>query len=354
MIKGVLDRFRSGLKKTRDGFVGKLQSLFGGRVRLDQDTLDKIEELLISADMGVASAVAITRNIEKRLKEEGGEATLDSVLEVIRADVLNILTTARPRLRPVRWDVPEEAIRGRKRQAVAADEPAPAPTPVRAGPHVIFVVGVNGTGKTTTIAKLAWRLKAEGHSVLLAAGDTFRAAAVEQLTIWAGRVGVECIRQGQNADPAAVAFDALSAAEARGIDIVIVDTAGRLHTKTNLMDELGKVARVIRRKTGRDPETLLVVDANTGQNGLQQARVFAETIPIDGLVLAKLDGTSKGGIVVAIAETLGLPVKWVGMGEKLDDLAAFDPQVFVEALFADWSGESAAAALRDDDAPAPR
>jgi len=353
VIKGVLDRFRSGLKKTRDGFVGKLQSLFGGRVRLDQDTLDKIEELLISADMGVASAVAITRNIEKRLKDEGGEATLASVLEVIRADVLNILTTSHPRLRPVSWDTAEEtAPRGRKRQAAAAAEPAPATAP--SGPRVIFVVGVNGTGKTTTIAKLAHRLKAEGNSVLLAAGDTFRAAAVEQLTVWAGRVGVECIRQGQNADPAAVAFDALSAAEARGIDIVIIDTAGRLHTKTNLMDELGKVARVIRRKTGRDPETLLVVDANTGQNGLQQARVFAETIPVDGLVLTKLDGTSKGGIVVAIAETLGLPVKWVGMGEKVDDLAAFDPQVFVEALFADWSGEGAAEALRDDDAPAPR
>jgi fused signal recognition particle receptor len=353
VIKGVLDRFRSGLKKTRDGFVGKMQSLFGGRVRLDQDTLDKIEELLISADMGVASAVAITRNIEKRLKDEGGEATLASVLEVIRADVLDILNTAHPRLRPVSWDAPEEAApRGRKRQAAAAEEPVSASAP--AGPRVIFVVGVNGTGKTTTIAKLAYRLKAEGHSVLLAAGDTFRAAAVEQLTVWAGRVGVECIRQGQNADPAAVAFDALSAAEARGIDIVIVDTAGRLHTKTNLMDELGKVARVIRRKTGRDPETLLVVDANTGQNGLQQARVFAETIPVDGLVLTKLDGTSKGGIVVAIAETLGLPVRWVGMGEKVEDLAAFDPEVFVEALFADWSGDGAAGALRDDDAPAPR
>ena len=351
MIKGVLDRFRSGLKKTREGVVGKLQGLFrGGRVRLDQETLDRIEELLIGADMGVASAVAITRNIEKRLKEEGGEGSLASVLAVIRADVLEILATAKPRTRPVSWEAEAEVPRGRKRNASIA-----APTgPVAGGPRVIFVVGVNGTGKTTTIAKLAYRLKAEGHSVLLAAGDTFRAAAVEQLAVWAGRVGVECIRQGQNADPAAVAFDALSAAEARGTDIVIIDTAGRLHTKTNLMDELGKVARVIRRKTGRDPETLLVVDANTGQNGLQQARVFAETIPVDGLVLTKLDGTAKGGIVVAIAETLGLPVKWVGMGETVDDLAAFDPEVFVEALFADWSGDGAADALRDDDATTAR
>ncbi|MBK8166523.1 MAG: signal recognition particle-docking protein FtsY [bacterium] len=353
MIKGVLDRFRSGLKKTRDGVVGRLQSLFGNRVRLDQDTLDRIEELLIGADMGVASAVAITRNIEKRLKEEGGEATLDSVLAVIRADVLAILTDARPRLRPVSWEGDAEAPKAKGKHGAR-----PAAVPVQeapaAGPRVIFVVGVNGTGKTTTIAKLAHRLKADGNNVLLAAGDTFRAAAVEQLVVWAGRVGVECVRQGQNADPAAVAFDALSAATARGADVVIIDTAGRLHTKTNLMDELGKVARVIRRKTGRDPETLLVVDANTGQNGLQQAKVFAETIPVDGLVLTKLDGTAKGGIVVAIAETLGLPVKWVGMGEKVDDLAAFDPEVFVDALFADWSGEGAAGALRDDDAPTAR
>jgi fused signal recognition particle receptor len=360
VIRGVLDRFRNGLRRTRDGVVGRLQGLFGNRVRLDQDTLDKIEELLIGADMGVASAVSITRNIEKRLKEEGGEATLDSVLTVIRGDVLEILTSARPRLRPVSWDDADEAPRAKVKDKGKAKDagrgaagPEPAPEPV-SGPRVIFVVGVNGTGKTTTIAKLAHRLKSEGNTVLLAAGDTFRAAAVEQLVVWAGRIGVECVRQGQNADPAAVAFDALSAAAARGADVVIIDTAGRLHTKTNLMDELGKVARVIRRKTGRDPETLLVVDANTGQNGLQQARVFAETIPVDGLVLTKLDGTAKGGIVVAIAETLGLPVRWVGMGEKVDDLAAFDPQVFVDALFADWSGEGAAGALRDDDAPTAR
>jgi fused signal recognition particle receptor len=353
VIKGVLDRFRSGLKKTRDGVVGRLQSLFGNRVRLDQDTLDRIEELLIGADMGVASAVAITRNIEKRLKEEGGEATLDSVLAVIRGDVLEILTSARPRLRPVSWEGETDAPKGKGKHG-ARSAAVPAAEAPATGPRVIFVVGVNGTGKTTTIAKLAHRLKAEGNTVLLAAGDTFRAAAVEQLVVWAGRVGVECVRQGQNADPAAVAFDALSAAAARGADVVIIDTAGRLHTKTNLMDELGKVARVIRRKTGRDPETLLVVDANTGQNGLQQAKVFAETIPVDGLVLTKLDGTAKGGIVVAIAETLGLPVKWVGMGEKVDDLAAFDPHVFVDALFADWSGEGAAGALRDDDAPPGR
>lgn len=342
MIKGALNRFRKGLSKTRSSVVGKLQSMFGNSIRLDEDTLEKIEELLISADMGVASAVAITKNIEKRLKEEGGEATLSSVLEVIRADAIQILSTAKPKIRPLSWDETRDdggkkkkKKKGRDKQleAVVAEEP-------RHQPRVIFIVGVNGTGKTTSIAKLANLYKNEGKTVLLAAGDTFRAAAVEQLEVWAERVGVDCIRQGTGADPAAVVFDALSAAESRGIDIVLVDTAGRLHTKTNLMDELGKVARVIRRKTGQDPETLLVVDGTTGQNGLSQARAFAETIPIQGLILTKLDGTSKGGIVVAIAEHLGLPVEYVGMGETMDDLDVFDAENFVNALFADWtSGE---------------
>ncbi len=338
MIKGAFNRFRQGLRKTREGFVGRMQNLFGGRIRLDEDTLDQIEELLISADMGVQSAVAITRNIEKRLKEEGGEATLDSVLEVIGKDVRRILTTAQPKLKPVSWDQQDKPGGGKKHKKRKEADPVPEAA-VAGSLQVIFVVGVNGTGKTTSIAKLAHMLKAEGRQVMLAAGDTFRAAAVEQLRIWAERVGVDCISQGQGADPAAVVFDALSAAEARGCDVLIVDTAGRLHTKTSLMDELGKVARVIRKRTGRDPETLLVVDGNTGQNGLSQARVFAETIPVQGLVLTKLDGTAKGGIVVAIAETLGLPVRYVGMGEKVEDFAVFDPDQFTDALFADWTSE---------------
>ena len=349
MIRGAFDRFRSGLRRTREGFVGRLQSIFGGRVKLDEDTLDEIEELLISVDMGVQSAVAITRNIENRLKEEGGEATLESVLGVIRGDVKRILTEATPRIKPVSWD--PEADKGKKKKkkkkkgAVVEPDAATLETPAAPqGPRVIFVVGVNGTGKTTSIAKLAHRLKNEGQTVLLAAADTFRAAAVDQLVVWADRVGVDCVRQGQGADPAAVVFDALNAAEARRADVVIVDTAGRLHTKTNLMDELGKVARVIRRKTGRDPETLLVVDGNTGQNGLSQAKVFAETIPVDGLVLTKLDGTAKGGIVVAIAETLGIPVLFVGLGEQVDDLAVFDPDHFTDALFADWEAAAGSAA----------
>jgi fused signal recognition particle receptor len=336
VIRGAINRFRTGLRKTRDGLFGRLQAMFSGKVKLDEDTLDQIEELLISVDMGAKSSVAITRNIEKRLREEGGEATLESVLDVIRSDTMKILENATPCVKPLSWGEPAAGggKKKNKKGKPAAEESAVTP----GGPRVIFVVGVNGTGKTTSIAKLAHLLKGEGHRVLLAAGDTFRAAAVEQLEIWADRVGVDCVRQGAGADPAAVVFDALNAAESRGADVVIVDTAGRLHTKTNLMDELGKVARVIRKKTGRDPETLLVVDGNTGQNGLAQARVFAETIPVEGLILTKLDGTAKGGIVVAIAETLGLPVRYVGMGETVEDLAVFSPEQFVDALFADWTG----------------
>ena len=344
MIKGALQKFQRGLQKTRMGLVGRLQSMFGQRIKLDKDTLDQIEELLISADMGVQSAVAITRNIEKRLREEGGEATLDSVLEVIRGDVVQILTSATPKVRPVSWEGDQasghKGKKGKKKKAKPGGRVTAEPDSEEeagSGLQVIFIVGVNGTGKTTSIAKLAHLLKGEGKQVLLAAGDTFRAAAVEQLEIWAHRIGVECVSQVQGADPAAVVFDALSAGEARGADVVIIDTAGRLHTKGNLMAELGKVARVIRKKTGRDPETLLVVDANTGQNGLVQAKIFAETIPVQGMILTKLDGTARGGIVVAIAETLGLPVRYVGMGEQAGDLAVFDPEAFAEALFSGWS-----------------
>ena len=337
---GLFERFRSGLSKTRSHFVGGLRRLLGGGVTLDEDTLDAIEELLITADMGVQSSVRITRNIESRLRQTGGEATLESVLAVIRGDVIKILTEAKPKVHPPTWeDALEEGGKKKKKKKRKAGPAAADNGPGTADVRVIFVVGVNGTGKTTSIAKLAHLYQQQGHKVLLAAGDTFRAAAVEQLQVWADRIGAPCITQGQNADPAAVTFDAINAAVARGCDTVIVDTAGRLHTKSNLMDELAKVARVIRKRTGRDPETLLVVDGNTGQNGLQQARIFAETIPVEGLVLTKLDGTAKGGIVVAIAETLGLPVRYVGMGETVDDIAEFDPDAFCDALFSDWEAE---------------
>ena len=340
-------RLKQGIAKTRQGLLGRLGGLFGGKVKLSPETLEQIEELLIQADLGVAASTRITRSIEKRLKEEGGEATLESVLTVIRGDIVRTLREARPHGVETRdWEQLLEGDgkkgkrkkggrKGRRDKAAEAEPPAAPAGDIADPPRVLFIVGVNGTGKTTSIAKLAHRFTAEGHRVLLAAADTFRAAAVEQLRVWADRIGVDCVQQGQGADPAAVVHDALSAAAARGHDIVIVDTAGRLHTKTNLMDELGKMARVIRRRTGRYPETLLVVDANTGQNGLQQAAVFARTVPVDGLILTKLDGTARGGIVVAIADTLGLPVRWVGVGEQVEDLAAFDPEAFAEALFAD-------------------
>jgi len=354
MISSAFHRFRDGLRKTRTSLFSSLSNLLTGKVKLDEETIDQIEELLISADMGVKSSLQITRNIEKRLREENGAANLESVLQVIRADVKEILTTATPRFKVPAWGEGETALDGggkqkqqkkkrkdkggkKARGATKQAQPeATSDTMIPQGPDVVFMVGVNGTGKTTSIAKLAAYYKARDRSVLLAAADTFRAAAVEQLEVWAERVGVPCIRQEPKADPAAVVFDALSAAEARGHDVVIVDTAGRLHTKTNLMAELGKMERVIEKKTGRSPETLLVVDANTGQNGLAQARMFAETIPVQGLVLTKLDGTAKGGIVVAIAETLGLPVKYIGVGEQLEDWAEFDAEQFVDALFAEW------------------
>ncbi len=358
MIRGAFDRFRDGLRKTRDSFVGQMSGLLGGGARLDAETLDRIEELLIGADMGVKSSLQIVQSLEQRVKEGGGEASLEGVLAIIRGDVVRILTTATPKVRPPAWGEVDGAGggkggkgrkgrkggKGRKGAGGAGPpegEAGEAAGAVAAGPETVFVVGVNGTGKTTSIAKLAAMYRDQGRSVLLAAADTFRAAAVEQLRAWAERVGVECVSRPAGSDPAAVVYDALDRARAGGHDVVIVDTAGRLHTKVNLMAELGKVERVIERRLGRPPRTLLVVDANTGQNGLAQARMFAETIPVDGLILTKLDGTAKGGIVVAIAETIGLPVRYVGTGEKAEDWAEFDPEAFADALFAGWSAAGA-------------
>ena len=343
MIKGAIGRFRQGLRKTRDGVVGRLQSMFGGRVKLDEDTLDQIEELLISADMGVSSAVAITGNIEKRLKEEGGEASLESVLEVIRNDVKKILTEARPKVRPPSWD-DQEAGTGKKKKKKkkgknqpASAEPAVEPDggePAGQDLQVIFVVGVNGTGKTTSIAKLAHYHQSRGDNVILAAADTFRAAAVEQLETWSRRIEVPLISGQGKQDPAAVAYTACERALEEEFDYLIVDTAGRLHTQTNLMRELEKVRRVIAKKIeGAPHEVLLVLDATVGQNAISQAEAFNRAIRLTGIVLAKLDGTAKGGIVVTLNNRFRIPVKYVGLGEKVEDLAEFAPEKFVEALF---------------------
>ncbi|MET1010034.1 MAG: signal recognition particle-docking protein FtsY [Gaiellaceae bacterium] len=293
----------------RRGWLGRLrESLSASRQALTRDLLfdpgddeawERIEEALIAADCGVPATVEIVRRLEEL--EPGSQDELVQGLEEVVAELVSV--------------------EGQER--LALDGP----------PAVVLVVGVNGTGKTTTIGKLAYRLQESGRSVVLAAADTFRAAAEEQLEIWAGRAGADFVGSQRGADPAAVAFDAISAAEARGRDVVLVDTAGRLHTQTNLMEELAKVRRVIaQRLDGAPHETLLVLDATTGQNGLRQAKLFDEAVGVSGVALTKLDGTAKGGVAVAVAHELGLPVKLVGVGETLDDLQPFDPQDFARAL----------------------
>jgi fused signal recognition particle receptor len=293
----------------RKGWLGRLrESLAGSRRALTQDLLfnpadeeswERVEEALIQADVGVPATVEIVRRLEQR--EPGSEGELIQALEEVLTEIF-----------------PGE---GEGRLAISE------------APSVLLVVGVNGTGKTTTIGKLAHRLREHGRSVIVAAADTFRAAADEQLEIWAQRAGADFVGAERGADPAAVAYDAIQAAESRGRDIVIVDTAGRLHTQTNLMDELAKIRRVIASKLeGAPHETLLVVDATTGQNGLQQARLFNEAVQVSGVALTKLDGSAKGGIAVAIAHELGLPVKLIGVGETLEDLQPFDAGEFARAL----------------------
>jgi fused signal recognition particle receptor len=293
-------RLRRGLSKSRRAIVG---GLTGWRFDpSDLDTWERLEEVLISADVGVATTQEIVERLEKRRPK-----TNEDVLEGLREILVELAS-------------PDEAPR------LELDE----------RPAVVLVVGVNGTGKTTTIGKLASRLRESGRSVIVAAADTYRAAADEQLEVWADRAGADFVGSTHGGDPAAVAFDAISAAEARGRDVVLVDTAGRLHTQTNLMDELEKIRRVIASKLDGAPhETLLVLDATTGQNGLRQAKLFGEAVSVTGVALTKLDGTAKGGIVVAIGHELGLPVKLVGVGEGIDDLQPFDAGDFAQALVAD-------------------
>ena len=291
---GWFRRLRDSLSSSRQALVGELRF-----DPADDEAWERIEEALIGADVGVPATVEIVRRLEER-----GPATQDELVAALEDVVADLAEPA-----------------GEARLSLDAK------------PAVLLVVGVNGTGKTTTIGKLASRLRESGRSVVLGAADTFRAAAEEQLEIWAGRAGADFVGSSRGADPAAVAFDAVAAAEARGRDVVIVDTAGRLHTQQNLMEELAKVRRVIARKLeGAPHEVLLVVDATTGQNGLQQARLFGSAVDVTGVVLTKLDGSAKGGVVLAIAHELGLPVKLVGVGESLDDLQPFDARDFARAL----------------------
>ncbi len=301
---GRMVRLRARLARSQTGFGSVLLGLLS-RDRLDDETWDEIEDVLITADVGVTPARQIVSDLRTKVKVEGTR-TPEEVREMLRAELLaQVETSASRALRTHRHE-------GR--------------------PAVILVVGVNGTGKTTTCGKLARSLIGDGESVVLGAADTFRAAAVDQLQTWGDRVGAEVVRSEiEGADPASVAFEAVSKGIEAEVDVVVIDTAGRLHTKTGLMDELGKVKRVVEKRTAVD-EVLLVLDATTGQNGLRQARVFAEVVDVSGIVLTKLDGTAKGGIVIAVQRELGVPVKLVGLGEGPDDLAPFEPATFVDAI----------------------
>ena len=298
------EKTENAVDKTRRTWFGQLPALFR-RPQLDEDLWDDLEELLISADVGVGPTMGLLDRLKERVREER-VAKPQYALELLKEEMVAVLT-------------------------VDADS---APLEPNGSPLVILMVGVNGVGKTTSIAKLARLYQDEGKQVLLGAADTFRAAAIEQLQVWGERLGANVIAHRQGADPGAVAFDTLEAASARGADVVIIDTAGRLHTKLNLMEELKKIQRILsRRDGGQTQRVLLTLDATTGQNGLMQARSFTAAVKCDGVFLAKLDGTAKGGVVLAIADQLKIPVLFIGTGEKLDDVAAFDSRQYVDALF---------------------
>ncbi|ODJ50093.1 signal recognition particle-docking protein FtsY [Brochothrix thermosphacta] len=303
------DKFKTGLEKTRDSFSGKLNSLVARYRTVDEDFFEELEEILIMADIGVNTVMELIEELKEEVKLRNIKET-SALYEVISEKLVAIY---------------EEA--GETETELNINNE---------GLNVILFVGVNGVGKTTTIGKLAHKLKSEGKSVMLAAGDTFRAGAIEQLEVWGERVGVPVVKQKEGSDPASVIYDALQAAKTRHVDVLICDTAGRLQNKVNLMSELSKVRRVIEREVPHAPqEVLQVIDATTGQNGLQQAKVFGEATDVTGIVLTKLDGTAKGGIALAIRRELKVPVKFVGLGEQLNDLQVFDSNLFVYGLFGD-------------------
>jgi len=299
----LLVRLKKGLSKTHEGFVGSLDRLFSGKKQIDQDLIDELEEVLITADLGVRTTSRLLDGVQRGTESRDFQSS-GKIKEFLREEILEILRAGE---RPVRMDQK---------------------------PFVFMVVGVNGVGKTSTIGKLAYHYRDGTKSVLFAAADTFRAAAVEQLEIWAHRVRAEVIKHQSQSDPSAVAYDAIHAARARSVDLLFIDTAGRIHTKVNLMEELKKIKRIVKREMpGAPHEVLLVLDATTGQNALSQARLFHEALEITGITLTKLDGTAKGGIIVGICHELGIPIHYVGVGEGLDDLQPFNAEQFVHALF---------------------
>jgi fused signal recognition particle receptor len=311
---GLFDKLKQGLTKTRAILRTDVRDLFRSGEILDDDALESFEARLIQTDMGVAAATSIIDELKE--KHGGRTVDVDAIWNTVR-EQLKILLRGE---NDVRWDL---------------DQPLSPITVADEGPTVILVAGVNGAGKTTSIAKIARLVQQEGNKVVLAAGDTFRAAAVEQLTLWSERLGCEIVRKDSGADPASVAFAGCDKTLETGADFLIVDTAGRLQTQKNLMDELAKINRVIGNKIpGAPHESLLVLDATTGQNGLSQARNFSDTVGCTGIILSKLDGTARGGVAVAIRQQMGIPVKYIGVGEQIDDIELFDPDAFVDALFA--------------------
>jgi fused signal recognition particle receptor len=302
---GLFDRFKKGLAKTRDRIAGGFAAVLPFGRKIDETVLAELEETMLAADMGPTTVADLVDSTRKAWKK-GAISESQDVYEHLKKRIIDLWPEADRRIRYA-----------------------------ESGPTVILVVGINGSGKTTSIAKLANHLRKQGKKVIVGAGDTFRAAAVEQLTQWAKRIGVEIVKHQQGADPGAVAYDACEAALARGADVLIIDTAGRLHTQDNLMRELGKIQKVVQKKMPTAPhEVLLVLDATIGQNALIQARQFSEFVEVSGIILAKLDGSAKGGVVIGIRDQLQVPVKFVGLGETADDIEPFDPKSFVDALFA--------------------
>jgi len=300
---GLFDKLKDGLKKTRDGFTGRIDKVLAGFGKVDEVLFEELEEILITSDVGMETSMKIVEDLRERVKKER-IADKEGVKRAIRKEIAEILVSEKGEMK------------------------------LLTKPSVIVVIGVNGVGKTTSIGKIAYMLKNEGKKVVVAAADTFRAAAIDQLEIWTARAGVPIIKHEEGSDPAAVIFDAIASVKARGADVLIIDTAGRLHTKKNLMEELKKIFRIIHRELpDSDVETLLVLDATTGQNAVSQAKTFSDTNALSGLVLTKLDGTAKGGIVISIMSELNIPVKFIGVGEHMDDLQVFDPEAFAEALF---------------------
>ena len=310
------EKLDKGLFVTKQSFISRIAKAILGKTTVDHEVLASLEEILISSDIGVDTSIKIIERVQKRMEREKNSST-EKVYELLKDEISELLTIDGQAKTEIGFDIPA----GKK-------------------PYVIMVVGVNGVGKTTTIGKLAHQFKSSGKSVLLGAADTFRAAAIDQLTVWSKRVDVPLVSQGMNADPASVAFDTIKSAITRGSDVVIIDTAGRLHNKVNLMNELGKIKKVIQKLIPDAPhEILLVLDGSTGQNAIEQCKQFTATTQVNALAITKLDGTAKGGVVIAIVDQFKIPVKYIGVGEQIDDLQPFNGTLFAEALFNQDSNE---------------